>query len=256
MQLVTVNVDKPTFKVLFLSDLHYGHRCCDVQAIERYLRMVDEDTRIIIGGDICESKMRHSKGRLSDQILSPGEQLRWWKQRLKPLAGKIDVIVGGNHEERIAEETELDVLAELADDLGVKYDPIAAWVAYLCQKGDTSWHTESISIYVTHGASGAGLPGGKLNAAYRLRWNAAADVILTGHVHSFTATPGILTYATLTGRHKTLKMRPQWVVTNGSCLRSEGSYGERRGYPMQPIVQTLVHVRLTGDEPDVQITAV
>ena len=246
MRLVTVRVEHPRFRVLFLSDMHFGHRNCDEKAIEKYLRIAqEEDVRVIIGGDLFEAKLRKSKGRLSEQVCTPGEQLAFWKKALKPLAGKIDAIVSGNHEERIAEEAEIEVLKEVADYLGVEYDPIGVWVAYLYNTGKTSRHIESMSIYATHGSTGSILPGGKINAAYRLRWNVAADVIITGHVHQFNATPGEFFDVVLTGANKIVKAKEQWVITNGSCLRTAGSYGERKMYPSQPIKQAVIDVDLS-----------
>ena len=257
MRLVTVRVEHPRFRVLFLSDMHFGHRNCDEKAIEKYLRIAqEEDVRVIIGGDLFEAKLRKSKGRLSEQVYTPGEQLAFWKKALKPLAGKIDAIVSGNHEERIAEEAEIEVLKEVADYICAEYDPVGAWVVYMYNRGKASRHIESVSIYATHGASGAILPGGKLTAAYRLRWNVSADVILTGHVHQFTATTGEFVDAVITGANKVLKRKPQWVITNGACLRTEGSYGERKGYSFQPIVQTCLEVNLAGDEPIVRPFAI
>jgi len=257
MKLITVRVERPKFRVLFLSDMHFGHRCCDEKAIEKYLRLAqEEDMRVIIGGDLFEAKLRKSKGRLSEQIYTPGEQLAYWKKALKPLAGKIDAIVSGNHEERIAEEAEIEVLKEVADYVSAEYDPVGAWVAYMYNQSKSSRHIESLSIYATHGSSGAILPGGKLTAAYRLRWSVSADAILTGHVHQFTATPGEFYDVVLTGANKVIKAKKQWVITNGSCLKTVGSYGERKGYSFQPVYQTLVEIDLSGNKPEMKILAI
>lgn len=257
MKLVVRDVREPVVKLLFLSDVHYGHVNCDVEALEKYLQMArKEDVRVLLGGDLFEAKLRKSKGRLSEQQFTPGEQLRFWKRVLEPIAGKIDAVVGGNHEERIAEETEIDVLREVSEYVGAEYDPVGVWLMYRYQRGKTASHTETVNVYVTHGASGAILPGGKVSAAYRLRWNVAADVILMGHVHQFTQTTGLFYDVTVSGTNRVLQARRQWVVTNGSCLRSEGSYGERKGYSFQPIVQTLVEIDFAHRKPEIRITAV
>lgn len=254
MKLIVIEVTEPKFKILHLSDLHKGNRYCDESAHDKYLGMVNEKTHILLNGDLCEAKMRKNKGRLSDQTCTPGEQLKYWKKKLYPYRNRIDAIVSGNHEETIIQEAEIDILSELTDYLNtgipdekkqIQYDSVGVWICYVYHyKGPGgSERTITFNVYMKHGHSSAALPGGKLNAANRIRWNVAADLILTGHVHQFTQTPGKFYDISFSQNHKTLKEKEQWTVTNGSCL-DYGGYAETGGYQAQPIVQTMIYVEM------------
>lgn len=249
----------PRFRILFLSDLHKGNRYTDESAHDAYLNMVDDNTRILLGGDLHEAKLRRNKGRLSDQIETPGNQLEYWQHKLRPYRLNIDGVCSGNHEETIIQEAEIDVTRQLVryldgdnEDL-IKYDSHGVWVTYMYNL--PGGHTTTISIDLKHGHSAAALPGGKLNAANRQRMNVSADIILTGHVHQFTQTPGQFYDVCLTGPHKTLRVKEQWTVTNGSCLEY-GGYAEDANYQAQPIIQTMIYVDLSGLKPKYDIVPI
>jgi hypothetical protein len=266
MRLIIKDVESPRFGILMASDAHYGNRFCDEWSIKKYVDMIGPQPWGIVYanliGDICEAKMRNSKGKQSDQIHSPGKQLKYLKELLKDKSEFIDSWVDGNHEQNIANEVEdLNLGEEIVDYLNkdrehqIIYDPEGVFLVYRFNGKDEKKHTNTFSIYARHGSTGAALPGGKLNAAQRGRWNASANVIFTGHVHQFTMAPGEFYDAFLNGPNPSLKSKEQWTVTNGSCLKW-GGYGETKGYQAGPIVQTMIYVDLSGHDTQFDITPI
>jgi hypothetical protein len=267
MKLKIVPINEPKFAVLLLSDLHKGNIFCNDWALRQYFKIARQmndfykiPTRIILGGDLAEMRLRNSKGKPSDQNMNPGDQLDWWQDFLEPCVELIDGIVDGNHESRIQMEIpgmtfNRSLVKHLnkcrAKENPITYDENGVFLVYKYIQGITARHVEKFTIYASHGASGAALPGGKLNAAQRRRLNASANVIFTGHVHQFTMTPGEF-YQESFSEKQEMEPKEQWTVTNGSCL-NWGGYAEDIGYQAGPIVQTLILVDLGGAKPKFDI---
>ena len=216
--------DTDTVYVIPIGDVHYGHPACDVKMLQGYLDWVaerPESARILLMGDLIESATRNSVGAgVYEQEINLDAQVDGIIALLKPYAGQIDAAVGGNHEQRIKNETGLDVTKLICRELGVRYLGYSGVVGYSANK-------ISYSVYMWHGAGGGRKPGGALNRMEDMTNIAHADAYLMGHTHKLGYF-GRDVYAPDARNNKMSLMR-QVFVNTGSCLGWNGGYAEMAG---------------------------
>jgi hypothetical protein len=252
-----------THKVYLISDLHIGNVACHKRAISRLVRQIasEDNSRVCILGDtldaVAVTDKRYQESALDpdinraqrDDILNC--QLEMATEMLAPLAGKIDIMLIGNHEEHITRSASVDLIRILAKSLDAPYR--AAYTAYLryiwrqpC--GKPGWTAD---YHLHHGAGGGKLSGAKVNAVERRAgWVITADVVASGHNHkrSYTQTSHLSVSAF--GPFE-VKEKIQHCFNTGSFLRGwhtgvEGSlYTERCDYPPSDIGCTWVQMTLT-----------
>lgn len=194
-------------------------------------------------GDYLESATLASPGRsVHEQNLSLDCQYRLCREFLQPIKSRILGLHGGNHEERLRNFADFDLVAQLCADLGCQNLGYSA--LQVLHVGEQSYRVHS-----RHGASGAMFQHTKLAAAARAEQIADADVYLMGHVHEIGATVRRRFGVGLDGERSERKVI---VGLTGSFLGYDGSYADMKGLiPGKPGVLKL---KLYGDRWDVHVS--
>lgn len=261
----------------FIGDIHFGHVGCCHSTIKRDVKAAAADPfgRVILMGDILDAvavtDKRWSFSSLDPECFHPidepgdrrqftngviNRQISMAYEYLKPLKGKIDAFLTGNHEETLVSKANFDPLEVLAEKLEFNNYKAAynVGIRYTFEgygKGDgkntTNW---VLDVAATHGSGGGRKSGGKVNRVEDTGlWLTSADIVAMGHVHKKNAgTQSILTFP----RHKhfTVKEKEQWCILTGSYLRgyhvgSGSQYTERWGMQPTSIGGMMAEVTLT-----------
>lgn len=212
-------------QMMFFGDLHLGHPQCDLALATEYLEWARKNgVYVLLMGDLLECGTTTSIGdSVYKQKLNPQEQMEEAVRLLGPLA-KAGLIVGlhsGNHEQRIANSTSIDVAKMMANMLAVKYLNYACWSQFAVG-------SQRYSCYSQHGKSGARFKFSKLKAiADTMEW-LSADMLVMGHVHS-CATETALRQAVKRGQ---VVEENCHLVLSGLYLKWDRSYAQAANMPL------------------------
>lgn len=233
-------------KLTPIFDLHIGSPQANLALLNKYL---EEDTYLILGGDLLDAGIKSSKTDVYKQELSPQQQLDTLVRIFEKYKDKIIGICGGNHEQRIWREVGVDILQVFAQLIQKEqcYDPDSLVIHIRFGKNRHSKKT-NYTIYVTHGWSGARKSGGKINAIQELRGVILADIYLVGHSHL----KGVVTEDLLIPDHanKVITKIQQYFVSAGSFYQY-GDYVERRGNSVASLgAPTII---LSGKEKEIRV---
>ena len=168
-------------KVCLLSDIHFGFKSSDFEAVKRLRdHCLKENIYICLGGDLVEASTRYSIGAgVYEQEINPNEQFLYLLDFFEPLfdQGLLISTIRGNHEDRFRKNVGIDLAS------------IFAWIYRLSYLGSGGFHYfkvggESYSIYYEHGYGGARFLHTKMkkvvDASRRIE---GFDAFCWGHVH-------------------------------------------------------------------------
>jgi len=237
MRFYSFDIPAKRFTLYPLGDFHYGSRQCDVRFIQR---LVDEikgnpDARWVGMGDFIENAIIGSKSDVYLQTIPPKEQVDEIIHILEPIRDKGLFFIVGNHESRTMRVVGQQPEEILSYALRV---PVAGYSA--CAVFDlTKAHTpRTFSCYFHHGAGGGYTPGGKVNAASKLRLIApTADATFSGHSH-MTSRTSVTWFEP--GAGKILRKTGYDYIT-GSALTWDESYAEEKAKR----ASTVEHIKVT-----------
>jgi hypothetical protein len=227
---LNLRAGKDYAELLFFGDLHFGHPQCDIQKAKAMLDWALENkVAVLLMGDMVEAGLRSSIGdSVYQQKFNPQKQMEAVVKLLMPLA-KAKLIIGlhsGNHEQRISQNTGIDISKIMANLLHVKYLGYACWSMLTVGK-------QKYSMYSCHGKSGARFKHTKLKAVADLTGWLKADIIAHAHVHSIAAEPAM--YQEVDFRNRVVRDGKCYVVLTGSYLKWDRSYAQDANYPITRI---------------------
>ena len=232
--------------LLFFGDLHYGSPSCAIKEAKEMLNWaLKEKCYILIMGDMIEMNLKGTRHKGVYNQLSPEDQKDGIIELLTPLA-KAGLIIGyheGNHSERISNAVGLDISKIIANEIGVKYCNYSGW--HLLKVGKQNY-----KLYATHGASGSIQPHTKLNAGIKLSYFIDADIVAYAHTHGLATDLRMI--QTIDLRNKQIVDKKQYVVMTGAYLYWNGSYAERKSYPISRIGSPKMKLR--EDSHDIHIS--
>ena len=243
---VRCEVDAPKLWIVALGDVHLGSPTCDVERFKDTIKFLREnpDYKIILMGDLLESANKHSVGAgWVEQTQSPQEQLDILAELLSPLKRQIIMLLTGNHEFRVMNDTGIDPSNILAKYLDVPYGGYACFVYFRVGKQNYVCHAQ-------HGSSGARYTHTKLQAAKRTATHTEADLYLYGHTHALVSDSEEKRY--YDKKAKTVKIRKQYTVLTGGFLAYEGSYAQMKNY--NPTRMGVPNIYLGGKEWDIHVS--
>lgn len=242
----------PVIERHYDADAHYVYPLGDVHvgspafASERWLEWQEyltsrEDASMLGTGDFLNSALKTSVSETYDEILTVGQAKRQFRRDLEPLAeqGRIDLLMPGNHEDRIYRAIGDCPIEDVADYLDTPYCRVACVVVY--HVGNQRYE-----VAVKHG-SGGGMIGARAARLARQAQTLLADVYVSGHTHSQLVFPQELFYV----EGNTVKRRRQYFVSSGSFLAYE-EYAARQGFAPQKI--GAPRIRLDGERHDVHVS--
>jgi hypothetical protein len=212
-----------------VSDVHRGNRLHDRKAWQGLLSKLqtDEHAFAVLNGDLTEMVLRHSKYGDIYRTMTPKQEREVLQKELEPVKDKILLLTDGNHDLRMAKETDESPVALIAEHLGLgdKYEPLSAVlkVEFGNYRDDPERQT-TFQFYVTHGRGQGRRPGGALNRMQELAWvMESVDGYLMGHVHSMTSHIEYRHFAD--PRNEQIGIRPVAFVIGGSFV-NYGDYVE------------------------------
>ncbi|MBO7673661.1 MAG: metallophosphoesterase [Atopobiaceae bacterium] len=223
-----------TIKVWVCGDVHVGAENCQLKEFERWIAEIenDPDAYVIFTGDLMDTATKSSVGDVFHGM-NPREQMEYIHDTLYNLAheGKILAMLTGNHELRVARETSIDPLYDVAVRLGIQNVYRRDFAAVRIRMSSTEVRDNSkgtriaYSILAFHGGSD-----------FKVRQMAnnveGFDALVTGHSHQpVTRIPAHLC---LTNANK-IMLREVVQVTGCSWCDYAG-YGARGMF--QPQVQS------------------
>lgn len=230
--------------IIPLGDMHIGYPTTNYKKIRGYIDYCLKNHCYVIGiGDYLECGQTNSVGNSAyKQTLNPQKQLDNFVEMFKPLA-KAGLLLGlhqGNHEERIMNNSGLDVTKIACDLLGVRNFGYAMY--HLIKVGKQNY-----TAFSCHGASGARMPYTKIKSVIDLARFVSVEIIMMGHVHEVMASK--FTYYTIDiGRRQKVK-KDKHVILTGHFLEYEGSYAEMKN--MSPSKTGAVKIVLSANKHDI-----
>src|SRR3989344_6729940 len=234
-----------------LYDIQWGSTGHDEKKLNDYIQFIEETDNAFafLGGDILQNALINSPGgSVYDQIIRPKEQGPTFIKKFLPIAHKILWAITGNHEARTEKVADINPLSFVCRDLGIPYFDQPAYT-------DINWKGHTFKLFSQHGTSGAGTPGGRVNAAMRpVIFTEFTHFYVMGHVNDVFANPTIRTcreriYEEKNGK-KVLKEirlveRPQYIIIAPSFETYHGTYAARAA--LTPFATGEVSCRLNAD---------
>jgi transposase-like protein len=171
--------------IMLMSDVHIGSAQCDTEALIRHIKYLKNIPNLytIIHGDLMEFAISQ---RMLDAVLgqtgSPQEQARVYQSILTDLGSKVLAVISGNHDERSARMSGIDVVEFLLR--AVKNHGV-----YLRDGGTIAIKGPGKQTYYWSAMHGDGLKGHSMysntaasasHARFRTGWH---DIHSSGHTH-------------------------------------------------------------------------
>jgi hypothetical protein len=232
------------------SDLHLGHRACDVARIHReFTRAKELGASILINGDVFDAvttgDKRYTPGETIDRIANARDAFKatvdYGAEILAPYADCIKVMGVGNHETAWLKYRQSDPVSALCDKFKWAYGDISGFVVSLLDvpSGKGKPLTLSHTIYYHHGVGGDSPVTGGSISGQRAVVLARADCITQGHRHNLLQREIVQLECRPNGR---IVHRPVLQVMTGSYFRNypepgqraSMTYAEESGHPAKP----------------------
>jgi len=177
-------------------------------------------------GDILELATKTSVGRgVYDETMHTQQQFDKAIKIFKPYADLIDIIVEGNHEERIIRDTSFEIVEEFSHRIG-RPEAYAKFAGIV----NTRVGEQIYSSYVWHGSTGGTKEASALNALLSMRERALCHMYFMGHTHKLIAFKRKIFLPNPNGSAP-LDLE-QLFVNTGTAL-ADGGYGEQKGFALQ-----------------------
>jgi hypothetical protein len=222
-----------------LGDIHKGSPNFQGAKWREWLDYIlaTEGASMLGTGDFLNAALKTSVSDVYTETQTVAGAKRELAEELAPLqeAGKLDLLIPGNHENRVTIATGECPIQDVAWKLEANYAPAAAMIVY--KVGAIEYE-----VYLRHG-SGSGRAGAQANRMEREALVCHADIYVTGHTHRQQAIRGAIFERK--GDH--LVRRRQVYVSSGSFLSYEG-YAAKHGLP--PADVGAPRIRLDGTRKD------
>lgn len=233
--------DERAHYVYPLGDVHKGSPAHDAEKWVEWLEFIKhkQDSSLLGTGDFLNSALKTSVSEVYDETHSVGTAKRQLRAEFRPIANRIDLLIPGNHEDRIYRAVGDCPIEDVADAIGAPYARKVALVAY--RVGDVDY-----TFYVRHG-TGAGGVGARATRLQKQAQTLLADVYISGHTHSQLVFPEeYFTY-----EDGEIKRKKRYFVSSGSFVRYE-EYAA--GASMVPTKIGAPRIRLDGERFDVHVS--
>ena len=237
-------------RIIVLSDLHYGNPYCSEKHFLRTLDYIKDNKNVYVflNGDLCESAIKSSKGDIFSEKVPPGKQKKWVIKQLSPIKDRILGVTTGNHENRIYNETGVDLSCEIAEAVNAPYSPDGLLFKLSFGSGNEG-HTDKPYVfwsYITHGYGGARTRGAKNSKLERASTFVDADWYAMSHDHVVNVEPDVVLKPDqrgtinedgfLTG--KVTAKRKMLIKTN--AFLKWGGYAESGGFSPSDLATPLI----------------
>lgn len=237
MKVVTHELDSDAeiLRVKVFSDWHIGDLHCDLNKIKSDIEEAKNEPNcvVILNGDLMNNATKSSVSDIYAEEMSPQRQLNLLCELLEPIKDKIVFISSGNHEDRTARESGVDLMGALAGNLGLLNCYAKEGGILFLKFGHYSLHHRAskdkptYSFYITHGTGGGRKEGAKAIRLADMACIADCDV----YVHAHTHLPMIMkeNFYRVDRRSKTAFLVEKLFVNTASSL-TYGGYGQSKEF--------------------------
>lgn len=226
----------PKLRLYPLGDVHKGSSKHQGETWRQWVEYLRETKHAsMLGtGDFFNAGLKDSKSESYDEVMTVGQAGFELREELKPLADeqRIDLLMPGNHEDRVYRAVGLCPVESLAYGFDVAYARESALIVY--RVGDQQYE-----VYVRHGTGN----GQSLIQLEKGHGVISADLYITGHTHKQGIVPGDHFHRV----GDRVVRRHHLFVGSGSFIGYEG-YAATRGY--KPTRIGAPRLYLSGTEHD------
>ncbi len=241
--------------IIPISCSHIGSRYFNEQKLRGYIKWLSEkeQRRAWILGDIFDAVLDGSPGNMHEATCSLKDAKLLAEDILKPIVNQIDLVIPGNHDNRVFNKTTDEIIFDLCKFLKIedKYH-FGDYTGVIRFGKQSSNHNKPVvyTFYITHGSGGATTQSGKLNRLLSLANIVAdCDLYIMAHIHD------ILTLKIepfmVDSRNNFLKNIKQTFVSSSSWL-DYGGYAMEKKY--RPAKTGSPRIRLYGDRKDLHVS--
>lgn len=261
MKIIQVNLNEldskyesiEEIKIIPLSDIHIGDPLCDKDLLQKTINYIKEKDNVftILNGDLINCALKNSKSDIYNDEMTPMQQMNKIVEILKPIKHKILAMTSGNHENRVYNDTSIDINAIIAKELGLedRYDSISIYLyLYFGNKESGRKAPMVYTIYMKHGNASGKSIGSKANALIDMTDTLISDIYIMGHTHTPITTKKCI--YTPDYANKSLNKKEMFYVMTNSFL-NYGGYGERLGY--SPTSNSIIKIKLSGRKRKVRV---
>lgn len=244
-QRLEIKKGKNYAEIVFIGDVHYGSKQCNVEKFEKILQYcLENNLYVFCMGDMIEASSRHSVGAGVYEQMTPQKQIEDISEYLKPLADRSKIIgyLTGNHESRMTKELGIDISKLICKELKIPYLGYAGWSLFYVGG-------QSYSLYSTHGSSSATLKHTKLKAVLDVSKSFEADLVAMGHIHDIIIDSA--EYQKVNKKRKTVDIRKSYVIVTGHYY-NYGGYVQEKGYSLSKLGSPKV--KLFSDKFDIHVS--
>ncbi len=203
--------------------------------------LADESRGMIFQGDGLNLNTKDAPSSPAQDRLTFPQQVELLTYNLRPLAdaGRLHMMLRGNHDDRIRRATGVDEcpIRHVAKDLGVPYGGYEQFVRWRVRAGDR----EQMYIgYHHHGRGAARTPGGVLNSLIQMAQMVSSDYVAAGHTHRLFSHWFTWREVAADGE---IVVRKIPVVNTGSYQRTQGeTYSTRNAFSPAVIGAASIHL--------------
>lgn len=250
MEIPTINISGHyTTSIWLCSDLHYGHKKCDEEHFELYLKWLGKGKyhKMLGIGDYLETALPSTMGgkAIWDQKYTPQQQIDGFIEMMEPYKSKIIGLVDGNHERRVRSGTSINPVKIIADRLQVPYLGYLGWICF---------DTGTVKYYMMyhHGKGGSqtvDFPFRKLNVGgYH-----GVDIKVVAHAHNLAWIPK--PYLTVNRKTGNVVRKICHSIRSGGFLK-EPEYAMIGMYPVSSIGSPILELHPTKKQISVRMGVV
>ncbi len=252
------------FHLYPLGDMHVGHKNTALELIKQTVDVIEKDkyARVIGMGDYGNTEIPGDKffdfDTLDFNYPTPDTQYKYVRQQFARIKDKIDVLLTGNHDDRMAmkhshNSVKEDVADKLWDNQTDKWSYTTAYIRYIFIRNPTgkkgygneanSW---TLDVFAHHGyAMEMRKRGSKTNRVMEMsNIFPHADIYLMGHLHMADALKE--TPLRIDSNGKIVEMVKYYILTGGflrGYVENNPSYVERKLLPPQALGSPCIAIR-------------
>jgi len=235
--------------------MHIGSPYFNEEKLKGYIKWISErpNRRAWLLGDIFDAQCASSKGTMHEATMSLKDAKLKAEELLIPIIANIDLIIPGNHDSWIFNETSNDIVFDLSKYLNIPekyhFGDFTGTIRFGKMHGKKA-KPAVYTFYCTHGTGGAATPGGKMNKLMALSNIVEdADLYVMAHIHD-VLTAKLEPFA-IDSRNGKLKATKQTFATSSSWL-DYGGYALEKKY--RPSKTGSPRIRLYGNKNDIHVS--
>lgn len=172
---------RPYHRIYPVGDLHIGSPAHQSEQLAEWLDYLvrADNVSMLNTGDNTNCALKDSVSDSYGENLTVKQARERQTALFRPLAAKdrIDLMIDGNHEQRVLRATGDSPNAAVSDALGINYTSAAAVVRYILLDAE-------YDLYLRHGTGGGGTVGAQVNNLEKQARIIDADIYVSGHTHT------------------------------------------------------------------------